>query len=242
MPALLLMASITSVLKRAITLLPRAIALLVLGIVGAAVLLALRRWLDEVRVSMRTSSTPGVRAYEAMAGSVLGGLYRGIAADALAVLGDAERPEVLEIGHGPGHLAAQLLAGRSDLRWTGLDIDADMVAAAEGRVARLGFDDRARLVEGDVAAMPFDGASFDLVVSSLSAHHWPDPAAGFREIRRVLRPGGTALVFDLPVSWGHAETGSAGIDAASAAFEEVHRTRFRGIGPVTIVWRVTLRG
>jgi ubiquinone/menaquinone biosynthesis C-methylase UbiE len=241
MPALLLMSSIMSVLKRAFLLLPRAIAMLILATIGALVLILFRRWLDDVRASMRTSSTPGVRVYELMAGGVLGGLYRDIAEDALTALDEVDAPEVLEIGHGPGHLAGRLLAGRSDLRWTGLDVDAAMVAAAEGRVARLGYDHRTRHIEGDVAAMPFDDASFDLVVSSLSAHHWPDPGAGFREIRRVLRPGGTALVFDLPATWGHAETGSAGIQAASPVFDDVIRTRFRGIGPVAIVWRVALR-
>jgi SAM-dependent methyltransferase len=99
---------------------------------------------------------------------------------------------------------------------------------------------RASLVEGDVASMPFEADAFDLVVSSLSAHHWPDAEAGFREIGRVLRPGATALVFDLPESWGHAETGSAGIGAAGVAFEAPERSRMRGLGPWTLVWRVEL--
>lgn len=89
--------------------------------------------------------------------------------------------------------------------------------------------------------MPFPDASFDLVVSSLSAHHWPDSAAGFAEIRRVLRPGGHALVYDLPAGWAHAETGSAGLAAASDVFGAHERTRARGIGPLTIVWRADLR-
>jgi hypothetical protein len=71
--------------------------------------------------------------------------------------------------------------------------------------------------------------------------HFPYTASGFREIRRVLRPGATALVFDLPETWGHVETGSAGIGAASEAFDRPERSRMRGLGPWTLVWRVRLR-
>jgi ubiquinone/menaquinone biosynthesis C-methylase UbiE len=49
---------------------------------------------------------------------------------------------------------------------------------------------------GDVAALAFPDQSFDLVVSTLSMHHWADPAAGLAEIGRVLRPGARALIWD----------------------------------------------
>jgi len=51
-------------------------------------------------------------------------------------------------------------------------------------------------VVGDVASLPFDDGSFDLVVSTFSMHHWADPAAGLSEIGRVLRPEGRALIWD----------------------------------------------
>jgi SAM-dependent methyltransferase len=44
--------------------------------------------------------------------------------------------------------------------------------------------------------MPFGDGSFDLVVSTLSMHHWAEPTAGMTEIGRVLRPGGRALIWD----------------------------------------------
>jgi SAM-dependent methyltransferase len=51
-------------------------------------------------------------------------------------------------------------------------------------------------VVGDVASMAFPDGSFDLVVSTLSMHHWAYPEAGLAEIGRVLRPGARALVWD----------------------------------------------
>ena len=47
-----------------------------------------------------------------------------------------------------------------------------------------------------MAALAFPDRSFDLVVSTLSMHHWADPAAGLAEIGRVLRPGARALIWD----------------------------------------------
>jgi ubiquinone/menaquinone biosynthesis C-methylase UbiE len=204
----------------------RAGRLLLIGglALGAGVLAhALRPRFAEIRRSIRTSSSPGAAAYDAVAGLLLGGYYDDIAADCAATLDGLDSPAILEVGPGPGHLAGRLLSLVPDGHWTGLDVDRAMLDAAERRLSDDGLEARSNAVEGDVTALPFDDASFDLVVSSLSAHHWSDAAAGFREMRRVLRPGATALVFDLPAAWGHVETG------------------FDGIGPWTLVWRVELR-
>ncbi|HZA93264.1 MAG TPA: class I SAM-dependent methyltransferase, partial [Gemmatimonadales bacterium] len=49
---------------------------------------------------------------------------------------------------------------------------------------------------GDVASIPFPEGSFDLVVSTMSMHHWANPTAGLAGIGRVLRPGARALIWD----------------------------------------------
>jgi SAM-dependent methyltransferase len=238
------------------------LAFVVLAIIAAA--RAARPGARLIARSFRTSSSPGAGAYDIAASLFLAGYYDDIAADCGAVLAgdaaDAEAsagtgvagetggaavptgpPAILENGPWPGHVGQRLLALLPDARWTGLDIDPAMLEAARGRLARANLSDRAALVQGDVAALPFEDAAFDLVVSSLSAHHWPDAEAGFREIGRVLRPGGVALVYDPPAGWGHVETGSSGIDGAGAAFDDPIVTRFRGFGPFTIVSRVELR-
>lgn len=224
-------------------LLSRRGAVIALVVTGAGVVLALRLRpvLGEARRSLRTSSSPGAGAYEWLAGVLLGGYYDDIAADCAVTLAGHGVPEILEIGPGPGHLAERLLALLPAARWIGLDIDPAMLATAGRRLDRQGLDERATCVEGDVAALPFDDHRFDLVVSSLSAHHWSDAQAGFAEIRRVLRPDGVALVYDLPPTWAHAETGSHGIDAAAVAFESPLTSRMRGVGPWTLVSRVELR-
>ncbi|HKD97163.1 MAG TPA: class I SAM-dependent methyltransferase, partial [Micromonosporaceae bacterium] len=51
---------------------------------------------------------------------------------------------------------------------------------------------------GDVTDLPFADGSFDLVVSSLSLHHWDEPEAAVPELARVLRPGGRVCIYDFP--------------------------------------------
>jgi ubiquinone/menaquinone biosynthesis C-methylase UbiE len=208
---------------------------------GAAGLWVASPMLRAARQSLRTSSAPGVGAYELMAGLTLSGHYRDVARDCAAVLSGVASPAILEIGPGPGHLAEQLLPLLPDTTWTGLDVDPAMLAAAGRRLERSGLRERATLIEGDVARMPFGDASFDLVVSSLSAHHWPDPERGFAEIRRVLRPGGRALVYDLHPHATHLQGAHAGLAVAGQAFDVVERRRHRGFGPVTIIVRADLR-
>jgi ubiquinone/menaquinone biosynthesis C-methylase UbiE len=50
---------------------------------------------------------------------------------------------------------------------------------------------------GTAEHLPLPDVSVDLVVSSLSSHHWSDPAMAVRELRRVVRDGRRALIYDL---------------------------------------------
>jgi ubiquinone/menaquinone biosynthesis C-methylase UbiE len=123
---------------------------------------------------------------------LLGSLFGPVAADiALSADGGVQ---VLEVGCGPGHLAVRL-AGEHGFEVTGIDLDPAMVQRARANAAA-SADARATFVVGDAAALPFPDASFDLVVSTMSMHHWAKPAAGIAEISRVLRPGGRALIWD----------------------------------------------
>jgi SAM-dependent methyltransferase len=133
--------------------------------------------------------------YDALSRLLLGPLVKRIAADVAAVAPDGA--QVLEVGCGPGRLSIRL-ARQHGLEVTGLDLDPAMIARARAntdRAANRGGR-RPEFLVGDVAALAFPDRSFDLVVSTLSMHHWADPAAGLAEIGRVLRPGGRSLIWD----------------------------------------------
>jgi SAM-dependent methyltransferase len=135
----------------------------------------------------------GAAAYDTLSRFLLGPFVGRIAADVAAVA--PARARVLEVGCGPGHLSIRL-ARRHGLEVTGLDLDPAMIARANADRLGDGDERRPSFLVGDVASLAFPDGAFDLVVSTLSMHHWADPTAGLAEIGRVLRPGGRALVWD----------------------------------------------
>jgi ubiquinone/menaquinone biosynthesis C-methylase UbiE len=132
------------------------------------------------------------RVYNFFATKVLRRFYRRLAQDIAAVA--PSNAAVLDIGTGPGVLLDELAVLRPDLRLSGVDLSPDMVAAAARNLA--GVADRASVRVGDVAELPFEDDSFDLIVSSLSLHHWDDPEAAVPQLARVLRPGGRLHIYD----------------------------------------------
>jgi ubiquinone/menaquinone biosynthesis C-methylase UbiE len=104
---------------------------------------------------------------------------------------------VLDVGCGPGRLGLYLAQQAPGLTVTGIDISPWMIALARRRATAAQLADRVCFAVADVGALPFPDGQFDLVVSTLSLHHWPDPAQGLAEVRRVLKPGSKAYVYDV---------------------------------------------
>lgn len=134
------------------------------------------------------------RLYDFGARTVLRRVYKRLARDIAP--GAPRGAAVLDVGTGPGVLLVELARLRPDLTLTGVDLSPDMIAAAQRNLAP--FGDRAGARVGDVTALPFPDKSFDLVVSSLSLHHWEAPEAAAPELMRVLRPGGRVSIYDFP--------------------------------------------
>jgi SAM-dependent methyltransferase len=127
-----------------------------------------------------------------------------------------------------------------------VDIAPEMVERADALATSSGLAGRVEFRVGDVAALPFADASFDVVVSTLSLHHWPNPSQGLAEIYRVLRPGGIARVYDV-VDWiRRFEQGGAGIGelAQASPFGDrgswTRRTTV-SLGPIPLVYLAELR-
>jgi ubiquinone/menaquinone biosynthesis C-methylase UbiE len=105
--------------------------------------------------------------------------------------------EAADLGCGPGHLVVELAQASPNLQVTGIDLSGEMLAQAESYARRTGHGERITFKKGDASQIPFPNGSLDLVLSTLSLHHWSDPVSVLDEIARVLRPGGSFLVFDL---------------------------------------------
>ena len=107
------------------------------------------------------------------------------------------RGQAADLGCGPGYLVLDLIKQAPELHVTGIDLSDEMLAEAEEYGRRHGVGDHASFRKGDVQQIPFPDDSLDLVVSTLSLHHWTDPIAVLDEVSRVLRSGGSFLIFDL---------------------------------------------
>jgi SAM-dependent methyltransferase len=154
----------------------------------------LRAHLEQAFANVRAFDLPSAGSYDALVAAVLEGFYARVAREVAAAHPGGK---LLEVGSGPGRLAVRLAREAPGITLTGVDISAAMVERAARRAAGAGLSERVRFEVGDVAALPLSDGEFDGVVSTLSLHHWSDPAGGLAEIHRVLKPGGEARIYDL---------------------------------------------
>jgi ubiquinone/menaquinone biosynthesis C-methylase UbiE len=105
-----------------------------------------------------------------------------------------EGPNVLELGHGPGHLQAAL--HKKGLRAIGLDESRQMGLLAYGEVVKGKFIPL--LVNGYAQFLPFPSSSFQQVAATFPSEFMTDPLT-LHEVMRVLTPGGQLVL--LPLAW-----------------------------------------
>jgi DNA-binding transcriptional ArsR family regulator/SAM-dependent methyltransferase len=134
----------------------------------------------------------------------------GLEAGGLALAGLLPRNlVVLDLGTGTGGLLP--LLGRHLDRVVAVDGSHGMLARASERVRQTGAR-AVDLLRADVESIPVSDGSVDGVVANMILHHLPEPSRLFREMARVLRPGGRGVVVDFEAH-----------DAAWLLTEEGHR-------------------
>jgi ubiquinone/menaquinone biosynthesis C-methylase UbiE len=127
-------------------------------------------------------------------------------AQVLAALRLERRSQVLEIGFGNGRAVPDVLAWANDGRYFGIDISPTMVEEARGFNAEFVSRGRAEFHCAGAERMPFPDAMFDRAFSIGVIHFWPEPVVALKELRRVLKPNGLAIMggFAPPGAWDFA--------------------------------------
>lgn len=116
----------------------------------------------------------------------------------LVTLADPQPGErILDLGCGTGTLTEMLQIYQADAKVVGIDVDPDIIKIAQRKMQR----DRITQVEGTrgyIFDLPYADGVFNMVVSSLVVHHLktPDKIRTFREVARVLIPGGRFCIAD----------------------------------------------
>ena len=104
--------------------------------------------------------------------------------------------DLLDVGCGPASITADLAERVAPGRVVGLDAAAGALEAARATLRERGLSEQVEVTSGDVMALPFEDASFDVVHAHQVLQHLADPVGALAEMRRVTRPGGIVAVRD----------------------------------------------
>lgn len=161
---------------------------------------------------------------------------RGLAAtaDLAKLVGIEKSMSVLDIGSGVGG-PARFLAATYGCRVTGVDLSESFVEAARYLTSRTGQSEQITFHAANALDLPFEAATFDVVLLQHVAMNISDRAALYREVRRVLKPRGRFATFDVvlssgephyPVPWARTPETSS-LLTADATRESIEKTGFR---------------
>jgi len=111
----------------------------------------------------------------------------------LEVIGERPFDRLLDLGTGTGRVL-ELLAPHIR-RGVGIDLSHEMLSVARAKLDAAGYG-HCQVRHGDLYALPFEAASFDVVTIHQVLHYLDDPARAIGEAARMLRPGGRLLIVD----------------------------------------------
>ena len=104
--------------------------------------------------------------------------------------------DLLDVGCGPASITADLAERVAPGRVVALDAAAGALEAARKTLRERGLSEQVEVTSGDVMALPFEDASFDVVHAHQVLQHLADPVGALAEMRRITRPGGIVAVRD----------------------------------------------
>lgn len=132
------------------------------------------------------------RMYDKNARGLMIGIYKTWAKKVSTYISDGDF--VLEVAPGPGYLAIEI-SKLGKYKIVGLDISKTFVEIAQKNSKEAGV--QVEFQQGDVAEMPFQNETFDIIICTSSFKNFKEPVKALKEMYRVLKPNGKAWIDDL---------------------------------------------
>ncbi|MHB8086396.1 MAG: class I SAM-dependent methyltransferase [Dehalococcoidia bacterium] len=104
---------------------------------------------------------------------------------------------ILDIGTGPGLVPLEIARKSKTLEIYAIDISHAMVEIADQNARNAGLSERAHFHYGSAEEIPFEKDYFDLVITTLSFHHWAKPEDCLKEVSRVLKENGELWIYEI---------------------------------------------
>ena len=118
-----------------------------------------------------------------------------------AFLNAEKNQTVLDLATGTADVLLALLEVNPNVtKAVGIDLAEKMLEQGRFKIAQKGLEQKIKLLNGDINALPFSDNSFDCVTISFGIRNVPDPKKVLVQMLRVLRPGGRALILEFSFS------------------------------------------
>ncbi len=139
---------------------------------------------------------PGAKIYsKVVAGSlIMQDFYREVTGE---IASKVSSGRILDIGTGPGYIPIEVARASKNVEVKAIDISSAMVMIARQKAEDAGLSQRVQFEYGSAEHIPYGDGYFDLVISTLSFHHWANRIECLKEIHRVLKTGGEAWIYEL---------------------------------------------
>ena len=138
---------------------------------------------------------PGLLAssYEKASRMVIEGYYSQVADE---ITSNIQQGSLLDLGTGPGYLPVEIVKRAPDINITGVDLSRKLIHMARANAQKAGLSSQLSFEVGNSARLRFGDAVFDMVISTGMLHSLKNPVNVLMEIKRVLKDGGDAWIYD----------------------------------------------
>lgn len=136
-------------------------------------------------------------AYDFMNRAMSFGIHRRWLRKAVKAVAVDKPKKILDVATGTADVAIALARAIPDAQITGIDLSQGMIDIGKRKIVENKLEERIKLEVGDCLSLPFEDKCFDAVTVAYGVRNFERLFDGYKEMLRVLRPGGSLTVIEL---------------------------------------------